>query len=130
MVEFSMVRRSLVALALCSAAIAASSSPASARSHHHGVKRSAHAGSAGHSARRHYAQRSRRHFARTSRWERGVAQLQTGDFANTQANLMAGAASGAAATLAVPARPALFLKRAVFSAAIPPAAAACGARAS
>jgi uncharacterized protein (TIGR02594 family) len=95
MVAFFTFRRSLVALALCSATIAASSSPASARSHHHGVKRSAHAGSAGHAARRHYAQRSHRHLARASRWERGVAQLQGGGFSETQANLMSSAASGA-----------------------------------
>ena len=46
MVAFSAFRRSLVALAFCSAAVAASS-PASARSHH-GSQRSAHARYPGH----------------------------------------------------------------------------------
>jgi uncharacterized protein (TIGR02594 family) len=50
MLEFSAFRRSLVALALCSTAVAASVAPASARSHHgahrhhHGAYRYAHAG--------------------------------------------------------------------------------------
>jgi uncharacterized protein (TIGR02594 family) len=96
MLEFSGFRRSLVALALCSAAIAASSSPASARSHHHGARRSAHAGHAGHAARRYFAQRSHRHLARASRWERGVAQLQARGFSDTQASLMSGAAATSA----------------------------------
>jgi uncharacterized protein (TIGR02594 family) len=49
MLEFSVFRRPLAALAFCSAAVAACASPAAARSHHgtrhhHGVYRTAHAG--------------------------------------------------------------------------------------
>jgi uncharacterized protein (TIGR02594 family) len=89
MVQLHAFRRSLVALALCSAAFVASAAPASARSHH-GAGRHAHA----HHARRHYAHRHYRHFARASRWERGVAQIQMRGFANTNANLLSSTGSG------------------------------------
>jgi uncharacterized protein (TIGR02594 family) len=89
MVQLYAFRRSLVALALCSAAFVASAAPASARSHH-GAGRHAHA----HHARRHYAHRHYRHFARASRWERGVAQIQMRGFANTDASLPSSTASG------------------------------------
>jgi uncharacterized protein (TIGR02594 family) len=91
------------ALALCSAAIVASASPASARSHHHGAARHAHAHHVGHARqhasrhhgwRRHYAHRHHRHIARASRWERGVAQMQAHDFANTYASLPSSTARG------------------------------------
>ena len=82
-------RRSLrlIALALCSAAIAVSITPASARPHH-GAGRHARAYHAGHHAKRHYAHTRHRHIARGSRWERGVAQMQAGGFADTNAALL------------------------------------------
>jgi uncharacterized protein (TIGR02594 family) len=93
MVQFVAFRRSLVALALCSAAVVASVAPASARPHH-GAGRYAYAHRAGHHARRHYAYRRDRHIARASRWERGVAQMQAGGFANTYASIAPGTVSG------------------------------------
>src|SRR6266849_8980047 len=89
MVQLYASRRSLrvVALAFCSAAIIASATPASARSHH-GAGRHAHARHAGHHMGRHYAHRyHHRHMARASRWERGVAQMQARGFADTNASL-------------------------------------------
>jgi uncharacterized protein (TIGR02594 family) len=94
-------RRSLrlLALALCSASIAVSITPAHARSHH-GAGRHARAYHAGHHARRHYVHVQRRHVADASRWERGVAQMQAGGFADTNASFSpsAGAASNATLT--------------------------------
>jgi uncharacterized protein (TIGR02594 family) len=92
MVQLYAFRRSLVALALCSAAFAVSAAPASARSHH-GARRYAYAHYSGYHARRHYGHRHYRHFARASRWERGVAQMQTRGFAGTQASFAPGTAS-------------------------------------
>jgi uncharacterized protein (TIGR02594 family) len=93
-------RRSLVALALCSAAFAASADPASAKPHH-GARRHAHAGDhahyAGYHAKRHYAQRHYRHRARASRWERGVAQMQARGFVDTNASVSSSDAPGAMA---------------------------------
>jgi uncharacterized protein (TIGR02594 family) len=73
MVQLFAFRRSLrvVALALCSMALLAVASPASARSHHHGAGRHARAYHAGrhasrHHARRHYAHRHFRSLARAS----------------------------------------------------------------
>jgi uncharacterized protein (TIGR02594 family) len=89
MVAFSAFRRSLVALAFCSAAIAASSSPASARSHH-GSQRYVHARHTGH----YFARRSfshYRHYAHASRWEHGVARLRARGFEPTQASVTPGA---------------------------------------
>ena len=97
MLQLYAFRRSLVALALCSAAIAVSVTPASARSHH-GARRYAHANHAGHHARRHYASRHYRHIARGSHWERGVAQMQAGGFANTNASFPSNSASGSMAS--------------------------------
>ncbi len=86
-----------VTLALCSVAIVASASPASARSHH-GAGRYAHARHySRHASRhigRHFASRHYRHIARTSRWERGIAQMQARGFADTHASLSSGAVSG------------------------------------
>jgi len=96
MVQLYAFRRLLVALALCLAAIAASVTPASARSHH-GAGRHAHARHAGHHARRHYGHRHYRHIARGSRWKRGVAQMQARGFANGDASIRSGAAPGATA---------------------------------
>ena len=89
MVAFTVLRRLLVALAFCSAAIAVSFSSASARSHH-GYYHYAHA----RYVSRHFARRSFSHvrrYARSSRWERGVAQLRAGGFESTQASVMSGA---------------------------------------
>jgi uncharacterized protein (TIGR02594 family) len=55
MLEFSMFRRPLAALAFCSAAVAVSASPAAARSHH-GVHRYTHAGYRRPGARRRFAE--------------------------------------------------------------------------
>jgi uncharacterized protein (TIGR02594 family) len=91
MVQLVAFRRSLVALALCSAAFAASVTPASARSHH-GARRHAHAHDAGHHARRHDAYRHYRHIARGSRWDAGVAQMQARGLAGANASLASSAA--------------------------------------
>jgi uncharacterized protein (TIGR02594 family) len=96
MVQLHALRRSLVALALCSAAIAASVSPASARSHHGAWRHTARY--AGHHARRHYASRHYRHFARASRRDTGVAQMRTQGFADTNASLPSGEVSGGMAS--------------------------------
>ncbi len=81
-------RRSLrlIALALCSAAIAVSITPASARPHQ-GAGRHARFYHAGHHAR-HHAHNRHRHIARVSRWERGVAQMQAGGLGDANANLV------------------------------------------
>jgi len=103
MVQLYAFRRSLrvvsfhvAALALCSAAIAVSTTPASARSHH-GAGRHAHAHHASHHFRhlagRHYGHRHTR-IAGVSRWERGVAQMRTRGFADTHASLGSSAAYG------------------------------------
>jgi uncharacterized protein (TIGR02594 family) len=93
MVAFSAFRRSLVALAFCSAAVAASSSPASARSHH-GSQRYAHARHASH----HFARRSFSHHRGpdgTSRSERGLARLRARGFGATQARVTSGSSEAA-----------------------------------
>src|SRR5713101_2800357 len=97
MVQLYASRQSLrvVALAVCSAAIVASATPASARSHHHGAGRHAHAHHGGHHVRRHYAHR---HHRQVSRWERGVAQMEARGFADTNASIATGAASGGMTT--------------------------------
>jgi uncharacterized protein (TIGR02594 family) len=100
MVQLVAFRRSLrvvVALVLCSAAMAAFVTPASAISRH-GAGRHAwhHAGY--HHSYRHYAYRHRRHIARPSRWDAGMAQMQSRGFADTQAGIPSGTASTAAAT--------------------------------
>lgn len=78
----SRLPRLVIALALFSAAIAASVSPASARSHRHSAERHAYVHHARHSHHiRHY-----RHAARSSRVERSAAQLQANGVANTQAS--------------------------------------------
>jgi uncharacterized protein (TIGR02594 family) len=90
MVQLFAFRRSLrpIALALCSMAIAVVSvSPASARSHH-GAGRYAHAYHVRHYAQ-HYTRHHYRHVARTSRWDRGVAQMQAGGFADSNASINA-----------------------------------------
>jgi uncharacterized protein (TIGR02594 family) len=81
----------VVALALCSAAIVASASPAAARSHH-GTRRHAHY--AGRHVRRHYAFLHHRHYARRSRWDAGVAQTQAHGFAEANASFSLSTAPG------------------------------------
>jgi uncharacterized protein (TIGR02594 family) len=85
MVQFAFRRwLRLAALAMCSAAIAVSASPASARSHH-GAGRHARAYHAGHHARWHHHHRHFRHVVSASRSDRGVAQVRPGGLANTHA---------------------------------------------
>src|SRR5207247_211964 len=88
-------RRSLhiVALALSSAVIAASATPASARSHHGGGH---HAHHFSHHAHRH-AHHGRR-FARASRFERGAAAMRTRGLEHSQASPMSGPESSGMAT--------------------------------
>jgi uncharacterized protein (TIGR02594 family) len=74
-----------IALALCSVTLAVAATPASARSHHGRHARAYHAGHhARHFARHHHHHRQ---IARASRWDRGVAQMQAGGFADTNATL-------------------------------------------
>ena len=97
MLQLFAFRRSLrlVALALCAAAIAAVSvSPASARSQHSARSHQSvrHHASA-HYAGRYLAYRHYRHVARRSRWDRGVARMQAGGFANSNASIASSTAS-------------------------------------
>ena len=86
MLQLFAFRRSLrvLALALCSVSIAVIATPASARPHH-GAGRHVRGYHAGHHAR-HYARHHHRKIARLSRWERGVAKIQAGGFADANAN--------------------------------------------
>ena len=96
-------RRSLrfIALALCSASIVVSVTPASARPHH-GAGRHARAYHAGHHAKQHHTHHHHRHTKRLSRWERGVAQMQAGGFADTNASFSPNASADPNATLTPP----------------------------
>lgn len=86
--------RCVVALALFFAAVAAFSSPASARPHHrHSAQRHAYVHHAAHHASRYH---HHRHYARSSRFERGAAQLQASGFANSQASYNPNVNSGMA----------------------------------
>jgi uncharacterized protein (TIGR02594 family) len=89
----SRLSRCVIALALFFAAVAAFSSPASARSHRHSAQRHAYVHHAAYSAHRYHHDR---HHARSSRFERSAAQLQAGGFANTQASYDPNANTGAA----------------------------------
>ena len=86
MVQSRAFGRSLVALALCFSAFAFSFTPASAKSIHR-ARHYAHAHGIGYHARRHYAYRHYRHVARRSRWDAGVAQMQTRGLAGSNASL-------------------------------------------
>ena len=105
----------LVALALCSATIAVSATPASARSHHGRHARAYHAGhhagwhhhhyryyrhvvrDYGHVAHDYrYVARDHRHVAHVSRWKRGVVHVRTRGLARTYASYSASHASRAA----------------------------------
>lgn len=90
----------VLALALCSASIVVSVAPAHARSHHHGAGRHARAYHAGHHARRHHVHIQRRHIAEASRWGRGVAQMQAGGFADTNASFSPSASAAPNASVA------------------------------
>lgn len=83
----SRLPRLVIALAMFSAAIAVSVSPASARSHRHSAERHAYVHHARHS--HHY-----RHYKHVSRFERGAAQLQASGFADTQASFQPNASTG------------------------------------
>ncbi|QWG14016.1 TIGR02594 family protein [Bradyrhizobium sediminis] len=78
------------ALALCSAAVVASLTPASARPHHSAAQQ-ARAHHAGHHAHHHYRHNRHRHIARGSRWERGVAKMQARGLADANAGIASGA---------------------------------------
>jgi len=85
-----------VALALCSAAIVASVSPASARSHH-GIGRHAYVRHVSHHPGHHYAYRHARHYrrlARLSRWDAGLAQMRARGLAGANAGIGSSAYSG------------------------------------
>ncbi len=96
-------RRSLrfIALALCSASIVVAVTPASARPQH-GAARHARAHHAGHHAKRHHVHHHHRHTQRLSRWERGVARMQAGGFANTNAGFAPNAGADPNSTLTPP----------------------------
>jgi len=82
--------RPLAALALCTAAIAVSVSPASARPHH-GAGRHARAYLAGHHARWHqvrYQRHQYRRIARSLREERGVAEIRTRGLADSYSGIV------------------------------------------
>lgn len=101
--QLSTLRRSFrfIAMALCSASIVVSVTPASARPQH-GAGRHARAYHAGHHAKHHYAHRKYPHAARMSRWERGVARMQAGGFASTNASFSPNAGADPNATLTPP----------------------------
>ena len=84
----SHVRRSLVALALCSTAFAATATPAAARSHH-ASRRLAHAYETGHHARRHFAYHYHRirYLARRSGRDHSIAYQRLHKAANSYASV-------------------------------------------
>ena len=89
MVQLHAFRRLLRVVSLCVVTLAsvstvmiASSSPASARSHHRTIHH-VHA----HYAGRYLAYRHYRHVARLSRWDAGVARMRAGGFANANASI-------------------------------------------
>jgi len=87
MLQLFAFRRSLrvLALALCSASFAVVVSPASARPYHGRHARGYHAGHHARHYAKHHAYRHTRHIQRASRWDRGVAQMQAGGFADANA---------------------------------------------
>ncbi|TMJ80272.1 MAG: TIGR02594 family protein, partial [Alphaproteobacteria bacterium] len=90
----------ILAMALCSAAIVASVSPASARPHH-GIGRHAQVRQGAHHSARHYAHRQHRHHrhvVRGSRWDAGVAQMRARGLAGSNASLASGTLGEGAAT--------------------------------
>ena len=97
MLQSANFRRSLVALALCSTAFAASVTPAAARSHHTS-RRVAHAHEIGgrHHHARHFAFHRIRRVARHSRWSESVAALRTHRVAKAYASVSPETLTGAA----------------------------------
>ena len=95
MVELFAFRRSrrVIALAVFSAAVAASTSQSSARPHHH-AGRHAHVHATQEAKHFHH----RRHFARTSRFERGATQLRASGLTDAQASIAPGIDTGGTAT--------------------------------
>ncbi len=99
----TLVRRSLyvLALALSSAIIVVSTTPADARPYHHGARHHAYVRHHGHHIR-HHVRHARsfhyRRYARVSRFERGVALMRTGGFADVQASVAPDYGSTAMAT--------------------------------
>ena len=89
----------IVALAVCSAAMVASVTPASARSHHdlarHAPMRHASRHTGRHNAYRHH--RQVRHRAGSSRWDAGVAQMQARGLAGVNASMASSSISGGVA---------------------------------
>jgi uncharacterized protein (TIGR02594 family) len=75
----------LLALAMCSAAIAVSVSPASARPHHGRHARAYHAG---HHAKWHYQHRHYRHAVRLSKRDRSIARRQAHGLANNHTSVI------------------------------------------
>src|SRR5947209_3718324 len=99
----SRLSRCVIALALFFAAVAAFSSPASARSHrHHSAERHAYVHHAARYASRHHHYRN---YARSSRFERNAAQLQASGFGNSFASYDPNANSGGMAMNASGAMP-------------------------
>ena len=84
MVQLVAFRRSFVALALCTAAIVVSATPASARLRH---------GAGRHAQARHIGHRHYRHVARMSRWDAGIARMHARGLAGVNASLASGAAA-------------------------------------
>ncbi len=91
----STFRRSLMALALCSTAFAASVAPAAARSHH-SSRRLAH--EIGYHARRHFAYHREHHrrMVRRSHWDESVATMRRRGLSSSYASLGSDAVSGGA----------------------------------
>jgi uncharacterized protein (TIGR02594 family) len=83
---FTFRRPLFIALALCAASTPATFAQAQARPDH-GAARYARADHASHLARRQSTHRQERQAARSSRWERGVALMQAGGFADTHASI-------------------------------------------
>jgi uncharacterized protein (TIGR02594 family) len=91
------VRRSLhiVALALSSAVIAVSATPAQARSHHGGGHHAHHASHHAQHAHRHAHAHHGRRVVRASRFERSAAAMRARGLDGSQASLMSGSESSA-----------------------------------
>lgn len=97
MVQLVAFRRSLVALALCTAAVVASVTPASARSHH-GAGRHAHARNVGYHIRRHHRHRHYRHMASVSRRNLGIVRMQSQSLTGANASFAPDAVAMGVAT--------------------------------
>jgi uncharacterized protein (TIGR02594 family) len=88
--SLGLVSPRLVALALCSAAVIASATPASARSHHRHY--------AGHHAGWHHHYRHYARMARATGWDAGVAQMHSQGLADSNASLPSGTSSSGSAS--------------------------------